>query len=136
MDVCGEWAFVIAIVLVRVLYLYTVAQERKEKIKKTQNGRMFLKKSIFLCCACIGGVKTSLNLIAITVLVYGNNMRIEQKKKNNKNNKKLIYEHELLWLYNFWSIECPKKIEIKLTNKRILYKSCPQKCFSKSSYGK
>lgn len=71
---------------------------------------MFLKKSIFLCCACSSGVKTSLNLIAITVLVYGNNMRIEQKKKNKiKNNKKLIYEHELLWLYNFWSIECPKK---------------------------
>ena len=71
-----------ALVLVRVLYLYTVAQERKEKnIKKTQNGRMFLKKSIFLCCACSSGVKTSLNLIANIVLVYGNNMRIEQKKK-------------------------------------------------------
>lgn len=102
---------------------------------------MFLKKSIFLCCACSSGVKTSLNLIANRVLVYGNNMRIEQKKKKymykkQQQQKINIYEHELLWLYNFWSIECPKKTELKLTNKRILYKSCPQKCFSKSSYGK
>lgn len=61
----------------------TVAQERKEK--KTQNGRMFLKKSIFLCCACSSGVKTSLNLIAMLVCVYGNK-RIEQNNNNNNFN--------------------------------------------------
>lgn len=38
--------------------------------------------------------------------------------KKQQQQKINIYEHELLWLYNFWSIECPKKTELKLTNKK------------------